>query len=86
MQNSFLERTKELMDIRDVDIKLDFFSDSPIEMTDGTILTTPADMDGSWQSVAGTFEQNKDVTTQKSSFLNSNNFTRICPSNFIGRK
>ncbi len=57
-----LERTKELMNIRGVDIKLDFFSDSPIEMADGTVLTTPAGIDGSWQSAAGTFEQSKDGT------------------------
>jgi hypothetical protein len=57
-----LERTKELMNIRDIDIQLDFFSDSPVEMSDGTVLTTPADINGSWQSAAGTFEQSKDRT------------------------
>ena len=58
-----LEKTMELMNIRDVDIKLDFFSDSPVEMDNGTTLTTPADINGSWESAAGTFEQNDDGTT-----------------------
>lgn len=52
-----LERTKELMKIEDVEIKLDFFSDSPVEMADGTILTTPANIDGSWESASGTYEE-----------------------------
>ncbi|WP_053990026.1 hypothetical protein [Mangrovimonas sp. TPBH4] len=54
-----LERTMELMNIQNVDMKLNFFSDSPIEMSDGTILTTPADLNGSWESASGTFEQTK---------------------------
>lgn len=58
-----LERTMELMKISEVDIGLEFFSDSPIEMADGTVLTTPADIDGSWQSAAGTFEQSNKGTT-----------------------
>nr|WP_293303909.1 hypothetical protein [Allomuricauda sp.] len=57
-----LERTIELMDIRDVKITLDFFSDSPIEMADGTILTTPADLDGSWDSASGTYQQSENET------------------------
>ncbi len=57
-----LERTMELMNIRKVEIKLDFFSDQPIEMEDGTILTTPADIDGSWISASGTYEQTRDET------------------------
>lgn len=58
-----LQRTMELMNIQNVDIKLDFFSDSPIEMFDGTTLTTPADINGSWKSASGTFEQNDNGTT-----------------------
>ncbi len=57
-----LERTMELMNIQNVDIKLDFFSDSPIEMADGTILTTPADLNGSWKSASGTYEQTENGT------------------------
>ena len=57
-----LERTMELMNIQNTDIKLDFFSDSPIEMADGTILTTPADINGSWKSASGTYEQTEKGT------------------------
>ncbi|MEP2280854.1 hypothetical protein [Maribacter sp.] len=57
-----LERTMELMNVRDVKIDLDFFSDSPIEMTDGTVLSSPADINGSWNSAAGTFEQSNEGT------------------------
>ncbi|MBL7473782.1 hypothetical protein [Robertkochia sediminum] len=58
-----LKRTMELMCISNVDIQLDFFNDSPIEMSDGTLLTTPADINGSWKSAAGTFEMKNDQTT-----------------------
>lgn len=57
-----LERTMELMNIQNSDIKLEFFSDSPIEMADGTILTTPADLNGSWKSASGTYEQTENGT------------------------
>ncbi|MEM9078221.1 MAG: hypothetical protein AAGC43_14355 [Bacteroidota bacterium] len=57
-----LKRTKELMNLEDARIKLSFFSDSPIEMDDGSILTTPGDIEGKWQSAAGTFEQKKGTT------------------------
>ena len=57
-----LERTMELMNIQNVDIKLDFFSDSPIEMADGTILTTPANLNGSWKSASGTYQQTENGT------------------------
>jgi len=55
-----LERTMELMNINtNSNITLDFFSDSPMKMEDGTILSTPSDtIDGSWQSAAGTFKNN----------------------------
>lgn len=58
-----LERTKELMDIGGLNLKLDFFSDSPIEMDDGTILTTPADISGSWKSASGIYQQSENDTT-----------------------
>ena len=57
-----LERTMELMNIVDLDITLDFFSDSPVEMADGTILTTPADINGRWNSASGTYEQTENET------------------------
>lgn len=52
-----LERTMELMNIQNVDIKLHFFLNSPIEMLDGTILTTPADLNGRLKGASGTYEQ-----------------------------
>jgi hypothetical protein len=52
-----LEQTKIYMDVDYENIKLDFFSHSPVEMADGTILTTPSDnINGSWKSAAGTYE------------------------------
>lgn len=57
-----LERTMNLMHIKDVNIKLDFFSDSPIHMSDGSILSTPADIDGRWNSASGTYQQKEKET------------------------
>jgi hypothetical protein len=57
-----LKRTMELMNIRDTEIKLEFFSDQPIEMADGTILTSPADINGSWDSASGTYQQIENET------------------------
>jgi hypothetical protein len=57
-----LERTMELMNIHDLEIQLEFFSDSPIEMTDGTILSTSADHDGFSENALGTFTQNENET------------------------
>ncbi|MET2984609.1 hypothetical protein [Aureibaculum conchae] len=51
-----LNRTMELMNINDVEIKLDFFSDGVVEMEDGTTLISPADIHGKWKSTAGTYE------------------------------
>lgn len=51
----------ELMNIQDTNIQLEFFSDSQIEMDDGTVLSTPADIYGSWQSAAGTYEQDEEA-------------------------
>jgi hypothetical protein len=51
-----LERTKEFMNIYDTDIALEFFSDEPVRMDDGTTLSSPADIMGSWNSAAGTYQ------------------------------
>lgn len=51
-----LERTKELMDIQATNITLEFFSNQPVEMDDGTTLSTPADSTGSWNSATGTYQ------------------------------
>lgn len=57
-----LARTMELMNILDVKIKLNFFSDQPVEMDDGTILTSPADISGGWKSASGIYEQTENET------------------------
>ena len=57
-----LKRTMELMCINEVKIELIFFNDSPVEMSDGTILTTSADINGSWESAAGIYEAKGDET------------------------
>jgi hypothetical protein len=56
-----LDQTKKYMHI-DADIQLDFFSDEPVLMSDGSILTTPADIYGKWNSAAGLYEDNGDRT------------------------
>lgn len=38
-----LNQTKIYMDIENDDIKLEFFSNSPVEMADGRLLSTPSD-------------------------------------------
>lgn len=57
-----LERTMELMNIKDIEIVLEFYNDQPIEMSDGSILSTPADINGNWESTSGTFKQTEDKT------------------------
>ena len=53
-----LERTKELMSIQNDNIELTFFSNSPTEMQDGSMLSTPSDNAmGSWGGAAGTYER-----------------------------
>lgn len=53
-----LNQTKIYMDVED-EIRLDFFSNSPVEMPDGTLLTTPSDnINGTWDSATGTYENN----------------------------
>lgn len=51
-----LNQTKIYMDVED-DIRLEFFSHSPVEMADGTLLTTPSNnINGTWDSTTGTYE------------------------------
>lgn len=57
-----LEQTKVYMDIENVDFKLVFFSDEPVYMDDGTLLTSPADLYGKWKSASGVYEESKDGT------------------------
>ena len=54
-----LTRTLELMVVEDPEVKLEFYTDSPIEMQDGGTLSSPADISGKWESAAGTYEQNE---------------------------
>lgn len=57
-----LETTMLLMNIENIDIQLEFFSDSPVEMADGSILSSPAGIDGSWKSASGTYHKNEGQT------------------------
>jgi hypothetical protein len=57
-----LKRTMELMCIKDVDVELEFFDDSPVYNDDGSMLTSPADIGGSWKSAAGIFEKENSKT------------------------
>ena len=57
-----LERTKELMCIENEKIELKFFDDSKVEMDDGSVLTTPADINGSWESATGFYEEKENNT------------------------
>ena len=43
-------------------MRLEFFTDSPVKMADGTMLTTPADINGRWESASGTYENTEDRT------------------------
>jgi hypothetical protein len=52
-----LKRTMELMQIKDVDIKLTFFADGFMNAEDGSILTTPGDINGKWSGAAGTYQR-----------------------------
>jgi len=69
-----LERTKDLMAIQNDEIELDFFNNSPTEMEDGSMLSTPAEgIDGRWNGAAGTYEQkegNKVIISIEVSQLN----------------
>lgn len=69
-----LEKTKELMQIEDSNIRIVYFSDQPIEMADGTILSSPADINGQWQSAAGAyeeFENEKNIYIEKGQLKNT---------------
>lgn len=57
-----LERTMAFMAITDTEIKLEFFSDQALEMDYGTILATPADMNGYYDGAAGTYHQTENET------------------------
>lgn len=55
-----VEITKHLMFINETDIKVEFYSDSPIESSEGSLLSSPAEgIDGKWTSTAGTYQQNE---------------------------
>lgn len=58
-----LKRTIELMSIEDKDVILKYFSDEQVEMDDGTVLTTPADLNGNWESAAGFYEETSNHIT-----------------------
>ena len=58
-----LNRTMELMCIKDVEIKLEFFDDSPVYDESGNILSSPADVQGKWESVAGVYEKDNEEIT-----------------------
>ena len=47
------------MMIDDSNIRLKYFSDQPIKMADGTILSSPADINGEWKSATGIYEELK---------------------------
>lgn len=69
-----LERTKELMQIEDSNIRIEYFSNQPIEMNDGTILSSPEDINGQWQSATGAyeeFENEKIIYIEKEQLKNS---------------
>ena len=69
-----LEKTKELMLIEDSNIRIVYFSDQPFEMADGTILTSPADINGQWKSASGAyeeFENEKIIYIEKSQLKNT---------------
>jgi hypothetical protein len=69
-----LKKTKELMLIEDSNIRIVYFSDQPVEMADGTILTSPADINGQWESASGAyeeFENEKIIYIEKSQLKNT---------------
>lgn len=52
-----LSQTKIYLGLEDLEVKLDYFNDHPVKMTDGTLLSSPADINGRWQSATGLYEQ-----------------------------
>lgn len=55
-----LEQTKIYMDFEDFEVSLDFFSDNPVHLDDGTLLSSPADINGKWKSNPSMFEETSD--------------------------
>lgn len=55
-----LEQTKIYMDMEDFEVSLDFFSDSPVHLEDGTVLSSPADINGRWKSNPSVYEVTSD--------------------------
>ncbi len=68
-----LSQTKIYLGLEDLEVKLDYFNDHPVKMTDGTLLSSPADINGRWQSATGLYEQfdNEIVIHIESSILNN---------------
>ena len=52
-----LNQTRLYMDIETNQFELEFYSDEPVEMSDGSILSTPANIYGNWKSAAGIYEE-----------------------------
>ena len=56
----FLSQVMQLMDIKDLEVELIFFSDDNfVEMDDGRVLTTNENEEGSYQSALGIYEMNE---------------------------
>ncbi|WP_024772123.1 ankyrin repeat domain-containing protein [Aquimarina macrocephali] len=58
-----LNQVIQLMGIEDISIQLKLFNDGAVKMEDGSILTTPADINGRWKGAAGMYQNLNDVTT-----------------------
>ena len=59
-----LEQTQKMMGLENVKIQLDFFDHGTVHSEDGSLLTTPSNsIDGSWNSAAGIYEQDKNGVT-----------------------
>ncbi|TCI90591.1 hypothetical protein [Tenacibaculum sp. M341] len=54
-----LERNMKLIGLKTSKITLQYFSDTNVRMSDGTILSTPADINGKWSSASGTYQKTK---------------------------
>lgn len=57
-----LNQTRLYMDIEPSIFELRFYSDEPVEMSDGSILSTPANIYGQWESAAGLYENSNELT------------------------
>lgn len=58
-----LKKTMKYMCIQNLDINLEYFSEGVVTMDDGSLLTTPGDLNGNWKSAAGTYEKNENGVT-----------------------